>query len=237
MQITSLEYQKKDPNRVNLFVDGKFLAGIDANDIIKLNLYNGKEIDSNEISKIIAQSEFGKEFNAALNFLSYRPRSEWEIRDFFRRRRRQQELKKTSDKDKKEISEQTIESVITKLRDLGQINDESFAKWYIDQRITFKPLGQRALKYELLKKGIDKKVIDQVLSPTGEDSLPSELDLALKALSKKADRIMRSISDSDSRYQAKIKLQQFLISRGFGYDTAKEAVEKILKKEYNNGRS
>jgi len=199
MKISRLEYQKKDPNRVNVFVDDKFVAGISANDIIKLGLYDNKEINSQELSKIISDSEFGKLFNSAINFLSYRPRSEWEIRFKFRTE-----------------NPQMLDKVIEKLKQINQINDSDFVNWFVDQRNTFRPKGKRALKYELLKKGVDRKLIDQI-----EDK-SSEVELALKAVSKKT----RLLSSRD-------KLQRFLLSRGFEFDTVKEVVEKLLKKEYN----
>lgn len=199
MKISRLEYQKKDPHRVNVYVDDKFVAGISANDIIKLGLFNNKEINSQELNKIISDSEFGKLFNSAINFLSYRPRSEWEIRFKF-----------------KKENQQMVDKVIEKLKQINQINDSDFVSWFVDQRNTFRPKGKRALEYELIKKGIDRKLIDQI----GEKS--GEVELALKAVSKKT----RLLSSRD-------KLQRFLISRGFEFDTVKEVVEKLFKKEYN----
>src|SRR5438876_779971 len=105
MKISKLEYQKKDPNRVNVYVDGKFIAGIGANDVIKLNLYNGKDIDEKESSKIISDSEFGKLFNACLNFLSFRPRSEYEIRQFSYRKNLKGKGLREKGKDTSEMTE------------------------------------------------------------------------------------------------------------------------------------
>src|SRR3989344_1419347 len=153
MKITRLEYQKKDPNRVNVYVDDKFVAGVDANDILKLDLFRGKEVE--DVNKIIEISDFGQLFNKALNFLSYRPRTEWEVRFKFR-------------------GEEQLDNVIKKLKKNNQINDENFTKWFIDQRTTFKPKGKRALKFELARKGIDRKITDKVLS----EVIDSESELA-----------------------------------------------------------
>lgn len=183
MKITKLAYQKKDPNRVNIYVDDKFAVGLDANDIIKLGLYKGQEISQQELNKIIGESDFGKKLNAALNFLSFRPRSEFEIRQFFRR-------KKFTD----------AEPVIEKLKLLGQINDAEFAKWYIDQRQTFRPKGRRAIEIELRRKGITVKIKSD------------EVALAKRALLKFRGE------------KTKERQQHFLASRGFDWDT----IEKIL---------
>lgn len=190
MRITKLEYQKKDPNRVNIYVDGKFTVGIGTNDVIKLGLYKDQEISSDFLNKVIAESGFGKEFNSALNFLSFRPRSEFEMRQFFRRK-------------KYEFGEQILE----KLKALGQINDEEFAKWYIDQRNTFRPKGKKALKSELLKKGV------KVDMPTDFN----EKEMALKALKKYHGTVDQ------------LKIKRYLANRGFSWDV----IEEVVKKDYN----
>lgn len=200
MKITRLEYQKKDPNRVNVFVDEKFATGIDANDILKLDLYAGKEITSDQLVKIIDAGDFGKLFNKALNFLSFRPRSEWEIR--FKLRTEDAKM---------------VDKIIEKLKKINQVNDEDFARWFIDQRTTFKPESRRALKYELRKKGIDTKVLDQILA----ENTTSEFELALRVLAKKS-----KITDKE-------KLQRLLASRGFSWDTINLALAKFHKKEYD----
>ena len=186
MQITKLEYQKKDPSRVNVHVDGKFAVGLDLNDVVRLGLYVNKEISQQELDSILGDSDFGKKLNSALNFLSFRPRSEFEIRQFFRR-------KKITD----------IEEVVEKLKKLNQINDDEFAKWFIDQRNTFKPKGSRALAMELRRLGIKEKV---------ENTL-SEVTLAKKALAK-----YHGSKD-------KLKIQRFLASRGFDWETIENVIQ------------
>lgn len=189
MRITKLEYQKRNPDRVNIFVDGKFAVGLNVNDIIKLGLANNQEITQIELTKIIENSNFGKAFNAAVNFLSYRPRSEFEIRQYLKR-------KKVED----------IDGIIIRLKDLGQINDEEFAKWWVDQRSTFRPKGKRALEMELRRKGVKVKVT------------VNEEDLAMKVLKKKLPL-------------EKEKIFRYLAGRGFSYDTIESVIEKLGRQE------
>ncbi|MCL4389773.1 MAG: RecX family transcriptional regulator [Patescibacteria group bacterium] len=164
MQITKLEYQKKDPNRVNVYVDEKFAVGLETNDIIKLGLARGQEISQKQLNGIIGASEFGKLFNTALNFLSYRPRSEWEV---------QHKLKFKSQNAK------LVDAVVEKLKGMGQINDEEFAQWYTDQRRTFRPKGKRAIEMELRRKGVQSDTIKQLSS-----NPINEVELAKRALEK-----------------------------------------------------
>lgn len=217
MKITKLEYQKKDPNRVNIYVDDNFLSGINVDDILRLGIYKGQELTQTEINKIIAESEFGKLFNSALNFLSFRPRSEWEVRKNLER--------KTMNQDP-----ELIDQVITKLKKIDQINDESFIKWYIDQRKTFKPLGKSAIRHQLLQKGIASKTIGNILQ---ENSDMSEFQLALRAFDKK----FKNINNDVVKYglqRTRMKTQRFLAGRGFSWEIIKDVVANRLKKEYND---
>ncbi len=215
MLITKLEYQKKDKGRVNVYVDEKFAVGLGANDVIKLGIFKGQEISSQQLQKIISESEFGKMFNSALNFLSYRPRSEWEVR---------QRLRKKQGKDASgEASSSLIASlqhddeVIDKLRAIGQIDDEAFCRWFIEQRTTFKPKGERALKYELARKGIPKEIISKVFE-TQEKGV-SDFELATRIVKKKfGDKFDKE------------RIQRFLASRGFDWNVIEEVVQKV----YNN---
>lgn len=200
MLITKLEYQKKNKDRVSVYVDGKFAVGLCANDVIKLGIYNGQEINEQQLQKIIFESEFGKLFNSAVNFLSYRPRSEWEVRF---------KLERKNDKNE-------VDAVIDKLKTLGQIDDEAFCRWFIDQRTTFKQKGERAIKYELARKGISKDTVSKVF----DDNPISDLQLALKAVDKK---FRKQPGDKE-------RIQRFLASRGFNWDV----IEEVLEKSYND---
>lgn len=202
MKITKLEYQKKNKERVNVYADEKFAVGLGANDVIKLGIFKGQEITSQQLQNIISESDFGKLFNSALNFLSYRPRSEWEVR---------QRLKKR----KKEDSGlgQNDDQVIEKLRAIGQIDDEAFCRWFIEQRTTFKPKGERALKYELARKGIPKEIISKVFE-TQEKGV-SDFELATRVVKKKfGDKFDKE------------RIQRFLASRGFDWNVIEEVIEK-----------
>ncbi len=227
MKITKLEYQKKDPNRVNVYVDGNFTAGLDVNDILKLGIYNGMEIGRRELDKILAESEFGKLYSAALNFLSYRPRSEKEIRQKLT-------AKSLKLKAKEAVSGaergKPVDRVIKRLKEIGQINDKEFAGWFIEQRNTFRPEGKRLLNYELTRKGVDRDVINQLLSesikPTNNHS--TEEKKARRALGKRLDHW-----DQNKLGYPKFreKVARFLLARGFDWETVKLVLAKLRRKE------
>lgn len=161
------------------------MAGVDVNEIVRLGLYKDQELSSQDLNKIIDESEFGKLFNAALNFLSYRPRSEWEVR---------RKLKfKTKD-------ERLIDNVVEKLKKIGQINDQEFAKWFVEQRQTFRPKGKRLIRLELRRVGVKENVESNI----------SETELAKRALKKLHGE------------KSKEKVQRFLASRGFDWDVVSD---------------
>ena len=149
--------------------------------------------------------EFEKFYNKALKFLSYRPRSEKEIRD------------KLSGK---KASEEIINKVISRLKENNFLNDEEFVKWWIEQRANFKPRSLKLIKMELRQKGIDKDLIDQIiddLSLTIDD-----LSSAKKLIEKRLPRYKNLAPDK--KFQ---KIARFLASKGFSYDIIKEIFQSL----------
>ncbi len=69
-----------------------------------------------------------------------------------------------------------LEAAIPKLIELDLLDDQKFARWWVEQRLRFRPKGNRALTAELLAKGIDREIISQVLlSPEQERQLAIKL--------------------------------------------------------------
>ena len=77
-EVTSIEPQKKK-ERFNIFVDGKFAFGLDAETVVKSGLKIGQEISEKEIEKLVFENEIKKLMEKALRFLAFRPRSEKEV--------------------------------------------------------------------------------------------------------------------------------------------------------------
>lgn len=159
--------------------------------------------------------EFELFYNSALKFLSYRPRSEKEVRD---------NLVKKSFGRGSGPSEATIELIIKKLREQKFLNDREFAKWWVEQRTLVKPMGKRLIKLELNRKGIDKELIDEVFDGI-EDIVHNELEMVRKLVQRKISKY-RGL-DRQKIYQ---KLGGFLSRRGFDYDTIKKTIDEVLTK-------
>lgn len=208
-QITDIKPQKRK-KRFNIYVDGKFSFGLDADTLVKSGIQINQEISQEEIEKLVKEGEFVKVYNRVLKLLSYRPRSEKELKDWFK---------------KKNVGEETKKLVIRKLQKLGYLNDEEFAKWWIEQRQTFRPTGFRLLALELRQKGISREIVNKQFSNLAIKQL-SEAELAKKVVEKK----MRSLKGYSSLEQRQ-KLASALARRGFSWEVIKEVVDEFLKKE------
>lgn len=220
MVITKLEYQKNNPDRVNIYIDGKFAVGLGINDVISLNLIKNQEISPEFLQKIIGQSEFGKLLSASLRFIAVRKRSRFETELYLKKQIKKMKL----EEDKEDI---LISTVIEKLTVLRMIDDRDFARWLVESRRGFRPKGKFAIELELKRKGIKDEIINQVLE-TSSDGDVSELELAKRTLAKK---LRSSVMRESNPLKLKDKYLRFLVSRGFDWDVAKDAVEEMLEKE------
>jgi regulatory protein len=198
-EVTSIKPQKNG-KRVNIYLDNKFGFGIDLENFVVLGIKEGNSYSQNEIEVLIKKAQFQKTLDRLLRFSTLRPRSEKEIRDWFRR---------------KEVHESLYEELLNRLTRLELLDDYKFAKWWIDQRMTFKPRGMKALKYELLNKGIDRKVIDKVIEETGIDD------------SKTVKKILERNDYKWEKYKGlerKRKQTEFLLRKGYGWDIINKAL-------------
>lgn len=149
---------------------------------------------------------FEKYYNRALRYLSYRPRSEKEIRE---------KLIRTRSRKKVEKVDKVIDQIINKLKEQNLLNDEEFARWWIEQRTVFRPKGIRLIRMELKQKGISDEMIEFPIS--------NEVDMAKKLIQKRIDRYK-----SLPRQEIYTKLCQFLARRGFDFDVIKKSIDEVL---------
>lgn len=217
MTITDITEQKKNPLRVSIFIDGKFAFGLSKEVLFDSHLSINDSISSQVVDDIIEKDQVERLLNKALKFLSFRMRSEQEIRDYFFRKGK---LEMEQDSLEKTRYESSIEKVIAKLTSLDQINDKAFAKWWVEQRSKFRPKGAQAIRMELIKKGINKEIIDRVL-PTS-----SQKELALKAASRKHEQLKKLPTQE---YQQ--KLVSFLSRRGFDWETIRSVIDTLKSKK------
>jgi regulatory protein len=202
-RITKIEPQKKNPKKRSVFLDERFAFGLDEEVVYKYGLKTGKELEQKEIDQIIEAETKKEAKDAALKFLSYRMRSERELRD---------KLKK------KEFAQNLIDEVVKDLKRVNLIDDYEFASAFVRDRISNNPRGKILLKQELWKKGIKKEIIEKALKEYFKDE-NEELILAKELLRKRKKRY-----ESLDENVAKRRLMSFLLRRGFSYDIVKQVL-------------
>ncbi|HDD62711.1 MAG: hypothetical protein DRI65_06335 [Chloroflexota bacterium] len=201
LTVTRLELQKKNPQRLNVYLDGEFAFGISR--AAAPWLAEGNQISQQKINDLQEKDQFEGAYQRAINFLSYRIRSEKEIR---------QNLTKH------EVPEEIIERVIDRLRGASLVNDREFASLWVENRVQFKPRGKRALSSELFQKGIPNEIIEDVLAELDEEELAYQC-----ARSK-----IRKYSGLEEKAFQK-KLSGLLTRRGFPYHIIKDVVSSLWK--------
>ncbi|MEP7146628.1 MAG: RecX family transcriptional regulator [bacterium] len=202
MEITKIEKQKKFKNRYNIFLDNQFAFGLFEDTILKFGLRTGDKPEEPILKEIREFDEFGYGKKIAYSFLSYKQRSKKEI------------IKKLS---QKKISSATIEKITDLLENQKYVDDKIYAKNFLEDRLTHKPVGKRLARLKLLEKGIEKEIAENIIEEnySGE----KEFELANEVL-KKYQKKIRYKDDADK----KSKCYRFLISKGFEF----EVVSRVL---------
>jgi regulatory protein len=219
MKITSVEPQKNNPNRFNIFLDGEFAFGADEDLVVDKRLLKGKEIPEEDLPGLLEESELGKLMERMYGLFGRRQRSEKEVRDYLKQLSFKRKLKGDG-----EITDEIASALVSKLVRKGLINDLEFAKSWVESRS--KKKGINALKSELFNKGIGREIIEEVLS---SDALVSSGAQTAEKLLERKMRIWKNLKESEFKQKA----LQFLMSRGFEYDLCKELIEKVIKEVYN----
>lgn len=200
--ITALEKQRNDPERVNVYLDGAFAFGASVTLVLARKLVEGRELSEDDVAALQHDDTVERAFGAVLNYLSYRPRSRREIGHYFRR---------------KKIEPEVAEALTERLQRLGLVDDRAFARYWVENRLAFRPRGSRALRMEMRQKGLESDVIDDAL-----EGLQDEEALAHEVGLKK----VHSLTGLEEREFFR-KMVGFLQRRGFGYDVAARTARRL----------
>src|SRR4051812_8380817 len=143
MRITALETQTHNSDRINLYVDGRFLLGLSAELMLTRGLHLDQELTEADLNELQFAEARQQAIERAINYLSFRPRSEGEVRRHLR---------------KKETPSELIDEVIEHLKRLDYLNDKAFATFWVENRDQFNPKGSQALRSELALKGVEREI-------------------------------------------------------------------------------
>nr|MBC7244547.1 RecX family transcriptional regulator [Chloroflexota bacterium] len=198
-KITALKLQKKNRQRVNVYLDGQYAFALQA--IVAASLKVGQTLSPEEINQLQQRDAVEVAYERALDFLRYRPRSRAEVETYLQRH---------------QVTAPILQSVMERLLDAGLLDDEAFARYWVENRESFRPRGQRSLRFELRRKGVSDAIVEEAIE---------EIDEAESAYRAGRDRA-RQLSRLD--YQGFCRrLSGFLQRRGFDYDVVKETVNRL----------
>lgn len=197
MKITKITAAVKTAGRYNIFIDGAYSFSLEEAQLLNEKLKIGLEIDESRLEALKGESDFGKKYARTLDLILRRPRSEKEINDYAR---------------KKDWEQEVLNKVKKKLINKGYIDDEKFARFWLNTRKgSVKPISRRKLQAELLQKGIDRGIVDSVLLDYSDEE---ELDSLKQLVDKKR-----------SKYKDQQKLLAYLASKGYSFEKIKKALE------------
>lgn len=202
-QITSIKPQRRDDARMNIHIDGKFAFGLHVDVVLEHRLSVGKDLSTSQIETLLEEDEVKKAITAALNLIAFRPRASGELERKLR---------------EKGYRPEAAEAGVNRMRDLGYLNDATFADRWIENRQEHRPRSRRMLTQELRQKGIDAEIIDHALEEVEIDEFQDALALA----SKKAEGMQALELPVRQR-----RISGFLSRRGYGFDVIRKVLDEI----------
>jgi regulatory protein len=210
MIITSIERQKKNPKRVNIFCDDEFAAGIHEDVLMKFRLRKGDTLDEEQLRQLQSAEELNLAKQKAFRFMSYRQRSEKELRAKLLEH---------------EFHPSIIEEVTSSLKQTGMLNDRVFAEAYVHDLLMKKPSGGTLIRRQLRLKGIENRIIEDVL----KEQLDSETQTSLaREAAKKHMRRYGIARKKHDRLKQQKRLADFLARRGFTWETVAATVKEFF---------
>ena len=203
-RITAIEVQEKRGNRRSIFLDGKFALGVDEAVVGDLALHVGQRIGEEELRQIVRAELIKTAKERALKLLEYRPRSRSEI---------SRRLGRAG------FAEDVVEETLTRLEDLGLIDDAKFSESWVSHRLAGKGMGKSRIKWELRLKGVPTDVAEEALSAVDAET---EYRLALDVAGRRWQK-----DRSPDLYARRRKLTSFLRRHGFGWETIDRVLNEL----------
>ena len=204
-KITKIEIQKRNKERVNLFLDDEYAFSLSTELVYKEALKVNEEVDSKKLGVLAEREGLIRCKDSALRIIERSYKTEKEVRD------------KLS---LKGYEDNAINKSIEFLKEYNFINDIKYTKAFIKDKLNSS--GSNKIKYTLIQKGISKELIEEELSNLNEDN---EKKVAIDLAKKKFMIIKKRENDN---YKISGKLYRYLLSKGYGYDIVNEVVKEVM---------
>lgn len=204
--ITRLARQKRDAERVSVFIDDAFAFGLALDLAVKAGLRKGRTLSVEEQQALLDDEERLKAKSVALDYIAYKARTEHEVRQKLR---------------KKGFPEHVADEAVARVRELGYLDDADYARAYARGRMSGRGHGPHRIRADLRRRGVARSTIDAVLEELVE---PDDLrETALRHGRKRWRRLQRE----DDPYKRRQKLAGYLQRRGFDFDLIREVTEVL----------
>ncbi len=164
-------------------------------------LHSGLELTRQQVDDYKKLSLDDKLYNRALRYVAMRQRTAWEVQFYLERKGADTPL---------------LQLILNKLSIIGLIDDEKFARAYINDRQLLRPTSRRKIIMELKKKRVPEEIIQRVLAEKADESEGNPEQAALLDVISRKRR--------QTKYQDDQKLMQYLARQGFGYSDIKTAL-------------
>lgn len=212
MKISSISAQAKNPNRVNVSVDGAYRFSLDIFQLTELGIKVGKEYTDEELVLLENESAYGKLYTRALEYSMLRPHSAREMKDYLWRKTRATKYKSRSGelKSRPGVSQEIADRVYARLAEKGYINDDTFARWWVENRMLRKGVSRRKLQAELAAKGVASGTIHEALAHTERND---------------GDELAKIIAKKRAKYPDDQKLIAYLARQGFSYEDITSGID------------
>lgn len=210
MKITEIKPQKRLPNRVSVFVDGRYRFSLDQNTLYHAGLHVGDEIQEELIEELDLKDQFPRARDYGYLLLSYRDRTEREMRDRLER---------------KGFAPDTVREVLDFFRRGGMVDDEQFARNWVSDSLRTRPMGRLRILHELRRRRVGdeaaERAVEEAFTADAGQAQDRERELAGRA----ADKRMKTLASQDPE-TARRRLYRHLKSRGFHFAVIHDVVKE-----------
>ncbi len=199
--ITRLVASGDRSQKVKVYLDGEYAFSLEPDVALEAGLRPGQQVDQTQISGLENSNQLRRAISCAYNLLSFRPRSEKEIR---------QKLTQ------KGYSVAVIGETLDYLKEKKLIDDAAFSRYWMENRSAFSPRSQRMIQLELRQKGVAAELAEATSEMLDEEAA------AYQSGAKKASRL--PVTDYN---EFRSKLGEYLRRRGFGYEVINRSVRRL----------
>jgi regulatory protein len=210
-KITTIEPHRHRPDAWHISLDGDYAFTLDGATLVAEGLAVGVELNEDDIARLRAVAEERHIYDAALSFLTARPRSRAEVRRRLLRPRPNRQIP----------APEVVDRVLARLERMGLLDDREFSEFWVEQRERFSPRSASAVRFELRQRGVAREITEETVDSDQDEE---------RALAAGRQRL-RSLGGLDHE-TFRDRLGPFLLRRGFSYTIARQVTKTLWEESH-----